>query len=348
MTPTTCPTQRDGVWEPDVLADYHQLTLALGPDPDGEGDIVATLVRRGRPSPQARQAALVVHGYTDYFFNTELADFFAERGLAFYAIDLHKCGRSRREGQTPHFTTDLNRYHAELERALKVIAEETGGSDVLVYGHSAGGLIVSLLLDRLRRRGASAALGVSGLVLNSPFFDLPGPAYLRWAATSVVLGAISRLRGKRAARQPGPGGYGRGLHRDFGGDFDYDLRWKPIGGFPITFAWIHAVRRAQVRLHRGLNVGVPNLVLRSDRSVTETEDPAAMLHGDSVLDVTQIARWAGCLGNRTTVIPVAEAKHDVFLSLPTPRQHAYRELTAWLDMYAAPAEAPRADPGRAP
>ena len=32
-------------WEPDVLPGYWQQTLALGPDPDGEGELVATLVR---------------------------------------------------------------------------------------------------------------------------------------------------------------------------------------------------------------------------------------------------------------------------------------------------------------
>jgi alpha-beta hydrolase superfamily lysophospholipase len=55
--------------------------------------------------------------------------------------------------------------------------------------------------------------------------------------------------------------------------------------------------------------------------------------GDAVLDVTQIARWAGCVGNRTAVVPVADAKHDVFLSLPAPREVAYRELDLWLDGY---------------
>ena len=48
-----------------------------------------------------------------------------------------------------------------------------------MYGHSAGGLIVSLWLDRLRRRNAKAHAGIGGLVLNSPFLDLHGPAILR-------------------------------------------------------------------------------------------------------------------------------------------------------------------------
>src|SRR6478672_2968112 len=180
-------------WETDVLTGYHQHTIELGADPEGEGDLVATLVRRG-PAAQARRAVLGVHGYTDYFFNTELAEKFAARGFAFYALDLHKCGRSWREGQTPHFTTDLARYHTELERALAVIAQEAGGEGVCVYGHSAGGLIVTLWLDQLRRRGVTAALGVDGLVLNSPFLDLHGPAILRTAPTAAALIALARLR----------------------------------------------------------------------------------------------------------------------------------------------------------
>jgi alpha-beta hydrolase superfamily lysophospholipase len=323
-------------WVPDVLPGYWQYTIPLGPDPHGEGDIVATLIRRGPQSGQAaavRHTVLAVHGYTDYFFHTELADHFAERGFEFYALDLHKCGRSRQPGQTPHFTTDLADYHTELERALSVIGEQNRQVKTLVYGHSAGGLIVSLWLDRLRRRGATARAGVGGLVLNSPFLDLHGPAIVRLGLTSATIAALSRLRTKGAIRWEGDGGYGSSLHRDYYGEFDYNLEWKPLGGFPITFGWLHAVRRGQTRLHRGLDVGVPNLILRSDHSVRENAGPAALQRGDAVLDVTQIARWAGCIGNHSTIIPVADAKHDVFLSLQQPRQMAYHQLDRWLDGY---------------
>jgi alpha-beta hydrolase superfamily lysophospholipase len=320
-------------WETDVLSGYVQSTIQLGADPDGEGDLVATLVRRG-DSGRAVHAVLAVHGYTDYFFNTDLADRFTDRGFAFYALDLHKCGRSWREGQTPHFTTDLARYGPELERALAIIAAETGDATVYVYGHSAGGLILTLWLDTLRQRGLTAALGIGGLVLNSPFFDLQGPAILRTAPTSAALRALARVRKMKVIRKPTPGGYGTTLHRDYAGEFEYDLTWKPLGGFPVTFGWINAVRRGHARLHRGLDVGVPNLILRSDHSVAEprgSSDPNAIQSGDAVLDVHQIARWAGCVGNHTTVAPITDAKHDVFLSVTEPRAEAYRELDHWLD-----------------
>ena len=316
-----------------MLPGYWQQTLPLGKDPHGEGDLVATLVRRGEPGG-SRHAVLALHGYTDYFFNTELADHFAERGFTFYALDLHKCGRSRQPGQTPHFTTDLARYDTELDRAMRIIAADTaasGAPKICVYGHSAGGLIATLWLDRRRRRNASAP--AEGLILNSPFFDLHGPAILRSAPTSAALIALARVRKRQVIRKPTPGGYGTTLHRDYAGEFDYDLDMKPLGGFPITFGWINAIRRGQARLHRGLDVGVPNLILRSDHSVHEAPEPEAIQRGDAVLDVDQIARWAGCVGNHTTIAPVTDAKHDVFLSLAGPRAAAYGELDRWLDHY---------------
>ncbi len=321
-------------WTDDVLPGYRQHTLALGTDPDGEGELFATLVRTTESIPSS-SVVLALHGYTDYFFNTELAEHFAARGWRFYGLDSRRCGRSWRAGQTPHFTTDLARYDRELEGALAIIGAENPGARVLMYGHSTGGLVVSLWLDRLRGHGATATLNIAGLVLNSPFLELNGPAILRTRATSTAIGAVSRVRKTRVVRGAGSGGYGLTLHRAYHGEFDYNLTWKPIGGFPITVGWIHAIRRGQARLHRGLDVGVPNLVLRSDHSVAETAETQLLQQGDAVLDVAHIARWAGCLGNRTTSVPVVDAKHDVFLSLSEPRAAAYAELDRWLEQLPA-------------
>jgi alpha-beta hydrolase superfamily lysophospholipase len=323
-------TAAQAEWTDDVLNGYVQSTLALGADPDGEGELFATLVRKADPAPSPL-VVLAVHGYTDYFFNTDLADHFSARGWRFYGLDLDRCGRSWRKGQTPHFTTDLARYDRELEWAAAIIRAENPTAEVLVYGHSTGGLVVSLWLDRVRRRGDTAAMGIAGLALNSPFLDLNGPAILRTKATSTAIGAVSRVRKTRVVRGSGTGGYGLTLHREYHGEFDYNLAWKPLGGFPITVGWIHAIRRGQATLHRGLDVGVPNLVLRSDHSVAETAETDVLQRGDAVLDVAHIARWAGCLGNRTTSVPIVDAKHDVFLSLAEPRATAYTELDRWLE-----------------
>lgn len=320
-------------WAPDVLGDgYQQLTIPLGPDPDGEGQVEATVVRY-QPAPMTgTRAVLYVHGFTDYFFQQHLAEHFAAQGYSFFAVDLRKCGRSRRPGQTPHFVTDLRMYDAELDEALRVVREQVSGGQVLLVAHSTGGLIVPLWLDRLERRpGGSAGAGVAGLILNSPWFDLHGPALLRSAGTTAAIDALGRVSSKTALPGQKLDTYGASLHADAHGEWEYNLDWKPLTGFPIRFGWLRAVRRGHAQLHRGLDIGVPSLILRSKTTVVASGYHPSVDAADAVLDVDQIARWAGCLGNRTTIVPIEGARHDVFLSRPEPLATAFREVDLWLD-----------------
>lgn len=316
-------------WRPDVLGDgYEQTTIDLGEDPDGEGPISAVLVRRTpRSDERVAGAVLYVHGFSDYFFQTGLADFCAARGLAFFGLDLRKCGRSRDEHQTAHYVSDLAAYDAELERAMSLLGEEHPGLPVVVMAHSTGGLITPLWLDRRRREGRIDP--IAGLALNSPWFDLQGAPVLRGPATWVIRGA-SRLRPFQALPLGVSSVYGDSLHTSGTGEWDFDVALKPLEGFPVTIGWLAAIRRGHARLHRGLDVGVPSLVLRSDKTHFSGTYTEASDRADTVLDVRQIARWSGCLGGPTTVVPVTDARHDVFLSLPSVREAAYDALDGWL------------------
>jgi alpha-beta hydrolase superfamily lysophospholipase len=318
----------DAGWQPDILGPgYTQRPLGLGDDPDGEGQVAAVLVRREpRPDEDARGAVLYVHGFSDYFFQTELADFFAARGLAFYGLDLRKCGRARRPGHTAHYVSDLRLHDQELERALAVVAGEHPGVPVVLAAHSTGGLIVPLWLDR--RRAAGRVRPVAGLILNSPWFDLQGKPVQRSVLTQALRG-LAKVRPFRELRMS-PGVYGETLHISGTGEWDFDVALKPLAGFPVTMGWLNAVRRGHARLHRGLDIGVPSLILRSARSHFSRRYSEASDRADTVLDVRQIARWAGCLGGATTVLPIEDARHDVFLSLAAPRQRAYEAVDGWL------------------
>lgn len=325
----------DELWRSDVLGtDYQQRTLPLGPDPDGEGQVVATLVRHlPADAPAATEpTVLYLHGFTDYFFQEHLAEHFTARGHRFYALDLRKCGRSRRAGQSAHYISDLALYDAELNEALRIARAETG-TDVLVVAHSTGGLVGSLWLDRLEASRGAAAAGVVGVVLNSPWFDLQGPSYYRTVGTPII-NTIGRFR----AFAQLPGGvstaYGDSLHRTRAGEWDYDLDWKPLAGEPVRLGWLRAIRRGQARLHQGLAIGVPALILRSRLTKFARAHSPAVDVADAVLDVKQIQRWAGCLGERTTIVPIDGARHDVFLSAEPVRDKAFAETDAWLDWLA--------------
>ena len=78
---------------------------------------------------------LYVHGWSDYFFNPELAEFWSDAGARFFALDLRKYGRSLRPGQTPGYITNLADYDADIEAALAAMGH---GDDGSASGHPLG------------------------------------------------------------------------------------------------------------------------------------------------------------------------------------------------------------------
>ena len=316
-------------WKPDILGTgFTQHVIDLGADPDGEGTVEAVLVRRD-PRPGAgdpRGVVLYVHGFSDYFFQADLADFFAGRGLAFYALDLRKCGRARRPGHTAHYVSGLALYDAELDRALEIVTAAHPGLPVILAAHSTGGLILPLWHHRRRQAGKGAE--VTAVVLNSPWLDLQGNWVQRGPVTQ-LLRLLARARPFGALNVP-PGVYGKTLHVSGTGEWEFDTDFKPLAGFPVTFGWLHAIRRAHARVHRGIETGVPVLVLRSTRSHFSRTYSGLSDRADLVLDTRQIGRWARSLGGQVTDVPIEDARHDVFLSVPESRERAYAALGEWL------------------
>lgn len=309
--------------------DFLAHTFDLGPDPDREpgGNVVATLVKHTAASDDPHHAVLWVHGFSDYFFNPEVAEFFTERGYAFYALDLRKSGRSLRDGQSPHYATDLAVYDKELDLAVDAIASEHPGLGIVIAAHSTGGLITPLWLDRRRRRNCTAP--IVGQVLDSPWFDMPGPPLLRAVGVPLIK-LVGRIAGTRVAPAEQSRVHGLTVHSSQQGEFDYDLKLKPLNGFPLRFGWLRAVTVAHSTLHRGLDTGVPSLVLRSARSMTAQEYSAEASRADLILDTEHITKWAGALGNRVVVVPITDARHGVFVSEREARAVAYGELASWL------------------
>ena len=312
-------------WKPDVLgAPFEVRTIEL-PD-DDEGPVVASLVRLAAPSPHGR-AVLHVHGFCDYFFHTEMARWWTERGWTFYALDLRKYGRSLLDHQTPHFVASLSEHYPELDAAWDLVTGEEGHSSVLVSAHSTGGLTVPLWAHDTQPEG------LTGLVLNSPWFDLRGAPVLRTLPARAMLDQLGARQPYRAIPRPVSGLYGRSLHRDHEGEWDFDLHLKPLESRPVLAGWLRAVRRGHARLHRGLDLAAPTLVLSSARTTNPTRMGEDVFTSDVVLDVRQIRRWASSTGLHVTSATVPDAVHDVFLSRPAVRRRAYDEVARWQEAY---------------
>ena len=91
---------------------------------DYNGKVVATLVRRMQP--ETDRAVLYVHGYNDYFFQSQMADSLNSWGVNFYAVDLRKYGRSLLPGQTPFEVYELEEYFAGHRKIFDIPVVFTG------------------------------------------------------------------------------------------------------------------------------------------------------------------------------------------------------------------------------
>jgi alpha-beta hydrolase superfamily lysophospholipase len=264
---------------------------------------------------------LYLHGFTDYFFQIHHAEAWIEAGYDFYALDLRRSGRSAAGHPRPGDVRDLRVHEEEIELALGVMRE--GGADqVVLLGHSTGGLQATLWAHD--HPGT-----VDALVLNSPWLEVNAGWFTRGPLTAV----IDRLAAVAPAVTVGTlrPSYGRHLHAGSGGEWDFDLTLKPHEGFPARAGFIRSVRRAQAEVAAGLDVDVPVLLACSTRSGDRRDPgPADLSSSDVVLDVSHMIARAPMIGEDVTILQVPGGVHDLALSAQPAREYYTRSTIEWV------------------
>lgn len=335
------------VWQDDVLGQGFQCTT-IEVSADAEGPSVATLVRA--PSPQQKTFlfraskkqrlaentdVLYIHGWSDYFFQTNLAQYWAENGAQFYALDLRRYGRSIRPGDLEGFIDDLSHYDEEIEESLNLMGHgtlgtghdwaRTQGRKLVLMGHSTGGLIFSLWADRNPGRA-------NAVVLNSPWLEYQLTAAARALVTPVI----------RAGKKLNPlvqmpnidfGFYSRTIDINKEGEWSFIEDWRPEHGFAVRPAWLSAILAGHAHVAAGLDIDVPVFTWLSTRSLLVPKWNPDMNKSDVAIDVNIVADRVHKLGKSITLVRVHDAMHDVILSAKPVRTHAFAELTKWLKAY---------------
>ncbi len=309
-----------GQWVPDVLEGFSRRTIPLGHD--HEGAISATLVRHdlagGIP-------VLCIHGWSDYFYNTELAQAAADRGYKLYALDLRKYGRSLREYQTPGYVQDLAEYDDDIGSALAIIKLDHPGHLPAIIAHSTGGLVAALWADRHPKQ-------ISTLVLNAPWLSLQGNAWLRNFANTVV-DPLWRSRPERKLLLPKVDFFYRSISATEHGEWVLHPLWRPRYSFDIRGGWLSAILDGHSQVRQGLAIDVPVLVMTSTTSYFAPRYSTHMQTADSVLDVEDTVRQAVDLGDTVMIHKIPEALHDVYASAQPVRQKAFDATFAWLEYF---------------
>ena len=325
-------------------------------DAGGGKSFRSTLV--GFPhSGNARGIILYVHGYNDYFFQKELAEKADSAGYAFFAIDLHYCGRSLMPGDARGDMRNMREFFAELdyavelarvitkerEESLALISEQANIADttgrerrlldvsrrayslpMVLMGHSQGGLLAAFYADHRPEEKFAA------LVLNSPFFDFN----FNWLVRNLAIPVVSEIAMYLPDFSIGSSGnpnYAYSLDKKYYGEWLYNTEWKSESRPEQFLGWVRAIHKAQQELHRGFHINSPTLVMHGDCTEKGEEWSENYMHCDGVLDVEHIERWAPKVGPNVKTETVAGGLHDLFLSRKAVRDEAYAKAFRFID-----------------
>lgn len=316
-------------WTPDFLGRGVE-SAPLGSGQHGE---LGTLIRfdpaegghgpgLGAAQPPGCPGLLYIHGWSDYFFNLELARFAAARGYRFYALDLPEHGRSLAGGELPGFVGSAEHYLESVGTAVGAVQQEGGGRPVLM-GHSTGGLAAALYAQR-------AGSELSALILSSPWLVAHGGA-----AAGRLLEAALRPASVRWPRQrlplPARGYFWKAVAKEAGGEWELREDLRPRNAFPVRLGWLHGVLEAQRLLRSGPRIEMPALLLASTTSDVGLVWREHMRERDAVLPIAPMRRAAAELCVQLEEVLVEGGLHDVLLSPAPVRNEAYGRLGRWLE-----------------
>lgn len=271
---------------------------------------------------------LYVHGYNDYFFQKELAEKADSAGYAFFAIDLHYCGRSLMPGDARGDMRNMREFFAELDYAVelaRVITKERADSlPMVLMGHSQGGLLAAFYADHRPEEKFAA------LVLNSPFFDFN----FNWLVRNLAIPVVSEIAMYLPDFSIGSSGnpnYAYSLDKKYYGEWLYNTEWKSESRPEQFLGWVRAIHKTQQELHRGFHINSPTLVMHGDCTEKGEEWSENYMHCDGVLDVEHIEKWAPKVGSNVKTETIAGGLHDLFLSRKAVRDEAYAKAFRFID-----------------
>jgi alpha-beta hydrolase superfamily lysophospholipase len=311
-------------WVIDPLLGQHGYEIETVKQPDDyAGEVVSTVIRRLPDGKRPSKGILYVHGYNDYFFQDQMGKAFNDSGYGFYAVDLRKYGRSILPEQRHYEARDMSEYFADIDSAVMRMRRDSV-SDIVLMGHSTGGLITSLYMEE------NPVPEIKALILNSPFLDWNFTGVMRNIAIPTVA-TIGKWFPNISIPQGDDTSYGESLLREKHGEWDYDTTLKTLRPLPVTAGWVRAIDQGHKRLLKnGRAINIPVYLMHSRRSVATDGWTPETNSGDAVLNVDSISSRGRRMGINVTEAIVDSGLHDLFLSSPRIRTAVYDAVFRFL------------------
>lgn len=307
LTASSCFAQ----FEPDILGENYEM-LHFDCQDDYEGKVIGTVIRH-KKNISEKKAVLYIHGYDDYFFQTNLADKVTDNDFAFYAVDLRKFGRSHLENQRWFEFRDVSEYYEDLDSAINIM-ERNGITDIYINAHSTGGLIAACYLNNRK-----SDQRIKGVIYNSPFFDINA----NWFSQKMIVPLVVKKGKKEPSKiyvQDTNQVYTYSIAKQYYGEWDYSMVYKSKDQ-AVNYGWLYAVYSAQKSLRKSSNIEIPQVVFSSNKSTRLKKWDDRAHFTDVVLNVKDIQRVGKKLGCCVKLIEINGGKHDLALSKKAAREN---------------------------
>jgi len=267
-------------------------------------------LRRSRPPGGLRGALILLHGFGDHSGRyAHVAEWFAEHGLAVYALDQRGHGRS--PGTRGHVSR-FAQFLSDVAALRRLVASETAAPQLLL-GHSFGGTVALRYLE-------TEPEGLTGAIVSSPFLAVAMrvPAWKRAMARLLVevLPAVPVATGMDLAHLSTDPAVGQAARSD-------PLYHRVMS--PRAYREILAAQAAVAAGGRHIRVPLLLLLAGEDRIVSRSASEA----------------FAGTLPGDVTVRTYPGFFHEIFNE--PERARVFRDVEPWLERVLrgpAPAGAP--------
>lgn len=234
------------------------------------------------------------------------------------ALDLKRCGRSKKGDDVPHYTSDFRKYIKYIDY---VVDNFCGHYDeIILYGHSTGGLIVTLYGAYLNMSKRSNIK----IILNAPLFKINKPWYILFILKYIIyyIGRLACFLDKLFGTRFGL------IKLDRGNDINWYVMMKHklyyVNGFlssiynlPVRLGFVTNVIKYHNLLHKGkLKIECPVLIIHSNRSGLGGEGNKCMCVSDNILNIDHIKKYSKIIehSNNVKIVEIVDGCHDVLLS----------------------------------
>ena len=276
-----------------------------------------------------KKALIWIPGRNDYFYHYHLSN--KLNNINFYCIDLRYCGSSIEKGQIPHYCNNLEIYFEEIDLLFEEMIINKNYDEVILYGHSTGGLISCIYLDYNKKNGKNYK--IDKLILNSPFLYIDLDYFSYFLANYIIYYISDYI----PSFDINMNYYKKNLFTDYIKKImKIDINKKSHLELPIMSDWLSTVIYHQNRIKNNLiNIEIPILFFTSDKSVDNLENEI----GDNILNVDKICEIGKKLSKKKNIFyfKIENALHDIFISngdfndIKTPLGKAYNLLKKFLD-----------------